>query len=242
MLQMPFFLLSFFLIAAGLQAQSSDLHPVHSGWEAFAQLSKGNQRFQDGKSQSFDNWSIRALSQKRKMPEPQALVLTCSDSRVNPDIIFDLDPGNLFLVRNAGMLLDSAGIASVELAISRFQIPLIVVLGSELCFDLNGLNELSIDNEALDLQRLQTTLQEYVLSSSLSSAALQMRLQQQVSQTLMRLIDASKYIQKQIARRKVLMAEARFDPSSGKVYFWKVGLPNIKNYSLAWDGLQKEQP
>ncbi len=64
---------------------------------------------------------------------PDAAVLSCSDSRVPPEIIFDQGLGDLFTVRTAGQLIDSAVIASLEYAVKKLHVSLICVLGHEHC-------------------------------------------------------------------------------------------------------------
>ncbi|MDO9182268.1 MAG: carbonic anhydrase [Bacteriovorax sp.] len=65
--------------------------------------------------------------------KPYAIVLSCSDSRVPPEIVFDQKLGEIFVVRTAGQSLDSAAIASIEYAVSHLGSNLIVVMGHESC-------------------------------------------------------------------------------------------------------------
>lgn len=100
-----------------------------SAWKA---LKKGNERFVAGKpehpSQSIDHRSSLAASQK-----PTAVVFGCGDSRVAAEIIFDQGLGDMFVVRTAGHVLDSAVLGSIEYAVTILQVPLIVVLGHDSC-------------------------------------------------------------------------------------------------------------
>jgi len=64
---------------------------------------------------------------------PIAAVLCCSDSRVPPEIVFDQGLGDLFVVRVAGNIASPAGLGSLEYAVDRLHVPLIVVLGHEKC-------------------------------------------------------------------------------------------------------------
>ena len=64
---------------------------------------------------------------------PWAAVLTCADSRVSPEWLFDLGPGELFDVRSAGNTAFHAGIASLEYAVAELDVPLILVLGHSGC-------------------------------------------------------------------------------------------------------------
>jgi carbonic anhydrase len=102
--------------------------------EALKLLQAGNQRFVDGtlKSVTQDELAQRRaeLAQGQK---PFAIVVCCSDSRVGPEIVFDQELGNLFVVRTAGEVLDAAGIGSIEYAVAHLGSPLLLVLGHEHC-------------------------------------------------------------------------------------------------------------
>jgi carbonic anhydrase len=103
-------------------------NPV-TAWKA---LKEGNERFVAGKpehpSQSVDHRASLAEGQK-----PTAVVFGCADSRVAAEIIFDQGLGDMFVVRTAGHVIDSAVLGSVEYAVSVLNVPLIVVLGHDSC-------------------------------------------------------------------------------------------------------------
>jgi len=61
---------------------------------------------------------------------PFAVVLTCSDSRVVPELIFDVGIRELFVIRVAGNIANPSSIASIEYAVAHLNIKLIVVLGN----------------------------------------------------------------------------------------------------------------
>lgn len=64
---------------------------------------------------------------------PFAAVLSCSDSRVVPELVFDVAPGNLFTVRNAGNIVDDDVLGSLEFATGNLGVTLLVVLGHTQC-------------------------------------------------------------------------------------------------------------
>jgi carbonic anhydrase len=103
-------------------------NPV-SAWKA---LNEGNERFVAGKpehpSQSVEYRASLAAGQR-----PTAVVFGCADSRVAAEIIFDQGLGDMFVVRTAGHVIDSAVLGSVEYAVSVLDVPLIVVLGHDGC-------------------------------------------------------------------------------------------------------------
>ena len=64
---------------------------------------------------------------------PIAAYLSCSDSRVPPELLFERGLGELFIVRNAGNTLCATALGSLEFAVTQLQVPLLVVMGHEAC-------------------------------------------------------------------------------------------------------------
>jgi len=99
--------------------------------EALAELMQGHDRYLGDRSGDHDLNSHR--SELAKGQEPIAAVLSCADSRVVPDLLFDMPSGKLFVVRVAGNFVSDSGQASLEYGIEVLGIPLIVVLGHSNC-------------------------------------------------------------------------------------------------------------
>ena len=100
-----------------------------TAWKA---LKEGNERFVAGQpahpSQSIEDRARLAHAQK-----PTAVLFGCADSRVAAEIIFDQGLGDMFVVRTAGHVVDSAVLGSIEYAVTVLNVPLIVVLGHDSC-------------------------------------------------------------------------------------------------------------
>ena len=100
-----------------------------TAWKA---LKEGNERFVAGQpehpSQSIEHRASLAEGQR-----PTAVVFGCADSRVAAEIIFDQGLGDMFVVRTAGHVIDSAVLGSIEYAVAVLNVPLIVVLGHDSC-------------------------------------------------------------------------------------------------------------
>jgi len=100
-----------------------------SAWKA---LKEGNERFVAGRpehpSQSIEHRAGLAVAQR-----PTAVVFGCADSRVAAEIIFDQGLGDVFVVRTAGHVIDSAVLGSIEYAVTVLNVPLVVVLGHDSC-------------------------------------------------------------------------------------------------------------
>ena len=105
--------------------------------EGFGDLLAGYRRFRtnSGSSQAA-RWRELAEGQS-----PRACIIACSDSRVDPAIIFDTDPGEIFVVRNVANLIPPFEIgggrhgvsAALEFAVTQLEVPEVMVVGHERC-------------------------------------------------------------------------------------------------------------
>jgi carbonic anhydrase len=100
--------------------------------EALARLERGNARASSGTLMHPHQSAARRTAVAREQ-HPFAVVVSCSDSRVPPELIFDQGIGDLFVVRTAGEVLDSPGLGSIEYAVDHLGARLVVVLGHERC-------------------------------------------------------------------------------------------------------------
>ena len=100
-----------------------------TAWKA---LKEGNERFVAG-TPAHPSQSIADRARLAAGQTPTAVVFGCADSRVAAEIIFDQGLGDMFVVRTAGHVIDSAVLGSVEYAVSVLNVPLIAVLGHDSC-------------------------------------------------------------------------------------------------------------
>lgn len=99
--------------------------------EALRLLQAGNKRYRQGKLQLRDYSPVgerRAAEQK-----PFAAIITCADSRISPELVFDVERGNLFVSRIAGNGIDTGTLGSSEYAVAVLGVKLIMVLGHSDC-------------------------------------------------------------------------------------------------------------
>lgn len=99
---------------------------------ALARLQAGNARFVSGRVQHGHDYK-RQRAASAETQKPFAAVLTCADSRLAPELLFDQGLGDLFVVRVAGNIVDSAVVGSLEYAVIHLGTPLIMVVGHERC-------------------------------------------------------------------------------------------------------------
>jgi carbonic anhydrase len=101
--------------------------------DALKELTDGNRRFAAGRLTSFDH-DLTILKQRTvDKQEPFAAVLSCADSRVPVELIFDQSIGHIFVVRVAGNIVTPEIIASIEYGVAVLGIRLILVMGHANC-------------------------------------------------------------------------------------------------------------
>lgn len=100
--------------------------------EALERLMEGNARFRAGHTPPDAANPARRASLATGQA-PFAAILGCADSRTPPELLFHAGLGELFVVRNAGQVADTAAIGSLEYAVAELGVPLVMVLGHESC-------------------------------------------------------------------------------------------------------------
>jgi len=100
--------------------------------KALKKLVEGNKRFIDSK-QINHTIGVKVNSSLISSQKPFAVVLTCSDSRVGVNTIFDTKLGDLFIIKNAGNIVSKSVLATIEYAIAILNVELIVVLSHQSC-------------------------------------------------------------------------------------------------------------
>jgi len=132
--------------------------PIVPPAEAISRLKAGNARYTSGKEQppesnqerafeatnSYENAGLTFLgmtadqaakrrAELTKSQHPFAIIVSCSDSRVPPEIVFDQGLGDLFVLRVAGNVIDDHSLGSIEYAVDHLAVRLTVVLGHQRC-------------------------------------------------------------------------------------------------------------
>jgi len=100
--------------------------------KALTRLQNGNKNFVSDKL----NGELQNAARRKELTggqHPFAIVLSCADSRVVPELAFDTGLGEIFVIRVAGNVANLSTIASIEYAVAHLGVNLIVVLGHESC-------------------------------------------------------------------------------------------------------------
>lgn len=107
--------------------------PGVSAQDALQRLIDGNNRYLAEKPTASQRSTQEARAALAKTQKPYAVILTCSDSRVPPELLFDTGLGEIFVIRVAGNIPDPVVLGSIEYAAEHLGTPLVMVLGHERC-------------------------------------------------------------------------------------------------------------
>jgi carbonic anhydrase len=192
--------------------------PAMSPAQALAQLMAGNQRYQN------DTTGHPLLHAKRRAElaggqAPFAVILSCSDSRVPPELIFDQGLGGLFVVRLAGNTVTRAGLESIDYAVDHLGANLIVVLGHDSCGAVKGaLAECMSKPAVKKLPEIFANICPAVDQArkkggdNLESSAIDLNVTEQV-----KALERSPSFKKRVADGSLKIVGARYNLESGKV-------------------------
>lgn len=128
------------------QEQTKVLNPEIRAHEALAKLLAGNKRYSDDKTIS-PNRTAQHRMNTLDSQTPFAVIVSCADSRVPPEVVFDTGINDLFVTRVAGNSLTDHITASVEYAVKYLDVPLVMVLGHEDC----GMFKTALENNGKDM-------------------------------------------------------------------------------------------
>jgi carbonic anhydrase len=179
---------------------------------ALARLMEGNVRFVGGGLTSFDE-DLAILKQKTvTKQEPFAAVLSCADSRVPVELVFDQSIGHVFVCRVAGNVCTPEIIASLEYGATVLGVPLIVVLGHDGC----GAVKASIDAKPVpgQISALYAPLRHAIQRAGGDLTAA-IKANAQIQADLLR--KASPVIATLVTSEKMKVVAAYYDLSTGKV-------------------------
>jgi carbonic anhydrase len=139
-------------------SRSIDIEPYPpNADEGLMRLKSGNRRFMEGKPRhGHEEASWR--NQLAESQKPFATILGCSDSRVPPELIFDVGFGDLFTIRLAGNIIAEDVIGSLQYAMAHLKTPLVVVLGHEGCGAVTATVEEML-NKVKELEHIEALIQ-----------------------------------------------------------------------------------
>ena len=117
-------------------------------------LRNGNIRFVKNRLR-HDGQSKNDIARLAKGQHPHSIILTCSDSRIPPEIIFDQKLGEIFVIRTADKALDKSVITSIESAFSNLHPRLLLILGNPTCLNAQAVSKKLQTDSAVMTQAIQ---------------------------------------------------------------------------------------
>lgn len=206
------------IILSGLKVSASTFENLSSE-EALKKLIDGNTRFVELEMQHPDETKNRR-SEMMKGQHPFVVILSCSDSRVPPEIIFDQGLGDIFEIRNAGNVLDKHTIGSIEYAVMHLGVKLIVIMGHQDCGAVAA--TLSGTHETKYIESLKRSIEPAVKKcekeGNVSSDAV---VKAHVILDIQELLSQDTELNKYMKENNVKIVPAYYHLDSGKVEFFK---------------------
>jgi carbonic anhydrase len=195
---------------------------------ALAELGAGNARFVAGKrTRTLDTGHDAAMRAALVGGQaPFAIIVTCSDSRVPDNLVFDQEAGRLFTIREAGNAPDLQGIASAEYAAEHLGSKVVVVMGHSSCGAVKAVREASgkpLPHNLWALQAgmaglLESTPQDPNEDAKTYGARLEEVNARRQAQAM---LDRSTLLRELTASEKLWVVPALYNLASGKVKFFK---------------------
>jgi carbonic anhydrase len=210
------------LFALGMNIAASGAAPTPA--ESVARLKAGNARFVANPSEALpvDANQRAALA---KGQTPFATVVSCADSRVPPEIIFRAGLGELFVIRAAGHVADHSVLASVEYAAEHLHVPLVVVMGHEMCGAVRAALETPAGTSlGPNLDYLVKAIRPAVARTAAQPSDVRLRaaILENVEETINDLLTKSAILRHLSASGEVKLVGAYYELASGRVHFSEI--------------------
>ncbi|MFM9872779.1 MAG: carbonic anhydrase [Fimbriimonadaceae bacterium] len=197
-----------------------------SAVESFRKIVEGNARFAEGLSQNKNQGSERRREVATGQ-SPHTIFLSCADSRVPPEVIFDQGLGDIFIVRVAGNIIDTNSIASIEYAAAVLGSPLLVVLGHERCGAVDAAVKADKDPSGLGTNKEMANIEALVAQIMPSVKAvkgaqgnlLDNAILKNVEMTKMNVITKSPMLDRMVKEGKFSVVGGVYDLDTGRVTF-----------------------
>jgi carbonic anhydrase len=121
------------ILVSTLGAMATEENSGITADQAMKNLMEGNARFVSGNAIHPDQSIADRRAELVTSQHPFAVIVTCSDSRVPPEIVFDQGLGDIFVIRTAGEVMDNVTLGSIEYAVDHLNVPLVLILGHDGC-------------------------------------------------------------------------------------------------------------
>lgn len=203
---------------AALEAPRRRAVRVTDPASALDQLLAGNRRYVEGRSQHPDETMARR-KEVAGGQHPIAVVLTCADSRVPPELIFDQGLGDLFTLRVAGNIVDDAVLGSIEFGVEELGVPLVVVLVHERCGAVKAAVNAVRDGGAVPghMRVLVDAIAPAITPATPEMDTYETTLRRHLQRTVAQVAADSAFLAPHIAEGRLQVKGARYDLDTGLV-------------------------
>ena len=222
------FSFSLFLCCKNANAKHDDMPEEHAASEnhgpltaeqVLEKLKSGNQNFvnhlttinyEHSHAYNFHD----QLDHTKTEQHPMAFILSCMDSRVPPEILFDQGIGELFSDRVAGNVEDTYILGSLEYAVNVKKVPLVVIMGHTNCGAINGAFS-GVDSSNTELVKLLNHVKEGCIAND--SLPYDASAKHNVVVTMDHILKQSPSIKAKVDAHEIILAGALYDVATGKV-------------------------
>ena len=202
-------------IKNGKMAEVNAINSISTPDEALDELKNGNIRFL-GNVSINTNYKAQ-IEATRGDQRPHSIILSCIDSRIPPEIIFDQGIGNVFVTRVAGNIQDPDILGSIEFATKVKGSKLIVVMGHNKCGAIKGaIENVQLGNLTQLVNQIKPAIPSEVTDTDSKSTKTAL---QNIRLTISSIINNSQVIKELVTEGKVKIVGAFYDVTSGKVSF-----------------------
>jgi carbonic anhydrase len=209
----PLLIVAAFVSLASLSPLAAEPEPV----TPLARLKIGNERFVKGALTTPPLGSLTRQS-LAKDEHPFAMVLSCADSRVPPEFIFNLGLGDLYVVRAAGEVVDRSVLATLEHGVEHLRIPLLVVMGHESCSVVKAALEAG-HGASPNLDYLTTHIRAGIQHSASDQKDLRGAVLANVEQVINDAMSGSQIVKQAAASGRLQVVGAYYELGTGTVVF-----------------------
>lgn len=185
--------------------------------DSLSRLKKGNEIYLDAtyNKNIIDKDTRKKLNEDKE--KPYAVILTCSDSRLVPENIFYTGLGELFVIRVAGNVVDDTVLGSIEYAISKLDVPLVVVMGHNDCGAVNGVFKDYVNGKlGTIVQKIKPSYEKAKVQDGSKEEIFNNTVKFNIENS-MNLIKENEIVKKYIDEKKVKVIGSNYDMETGIV-------------------------
>ncbi len=192
--------------------------PKDHATTALGKLLEGNERFVNNQ-EIHVNQNAKARLKTIKNQKPFAAIVTCSDSRISPELIFDHGIGDLFEIRTAGTIMGEIELASLEYAVEHLGVQAVVILGHEDCGAISAFVNHSHEQGHIAnlIHTLENESEEKLAIKQNSKYRLNACVIANIKHQNKYILENSEIIRAKIKSKKIVLINAEYSQKTGKV-------------------------